>query len=104
MHRQIILDTETTGLSPEQGHRMIEIGCLELVNRRLTGNNLHFYINPQRSIERAASEVHGITDNFLTDKPLFKDIADTLITYLKDAELIIHNAPFDIGFINHELT
>lgn len=101
--RQIVLDTETTGLSPQMGHRIIEIGCLELVNRRLTGSYLHLYINPERPIERAASEVHGITDSFLQDKPLFKDIVDELMAYLKGGELIIHNAPFDIGFINHEL-
>src|SRR3990167_10069311 len=102
--RQIILDTETTGLSPQQGHRVIEIGCLELVNRRLTGSHLHFYINPERAIERGAAEVHGITSNFLVDKPLFKDIVDELLAYLKGAELIIHNAPFDIAFLNHEFT
>lgn len=100
--RQIILDTETTGLSAEQGHRIIEIGCLEMVNRRLTGNHLHLYINPQRPVERAASEVHGISDDFLMDKPLFKDIKDQLLDYLKGAELVIHNAPFDVGFLNHE--
>lgn len=101
--RQIVLDTETTGLVPQQGHRIIEIGCLELINRRLTGNQLHLYINPEREIEREAAEVHGITDAFLADKPLFKNIVEQLINYLKGAELIIHNAPFDIGFINHEL-
>lgn len=101
--RQIILDTETTGLYPDKGHRMIEIGCLEMINRRLTGSSLHFYLNPQRAIERAASEVHGITESFLADKPLFKDIADELIAYLKNAELIIHNAPFDVAFIDNEL-
>jgi len=100
--RQIVLDTETTGLSPEHGHRIIEIGCLELVNRRLTGNNLHFYINPERVIERAAEEVHGITTEFLEDKPHFGDIAEELLNYLKDGELIIHNAPFDLGFLNAE--
>ncbi len=101
--RQIILDTETTGLSPENGHRVIEIGCLEMINRRLTGNYLHFYLNPERAIERAASDIHGITEQFLADKPLFKDIADELVNYIRDAELIIHNAPFDVGFLNHEL-
>lgn len=101
--RQIILDTETTGLYPDQGHRIIEIGCLEMVNRRLTGSNLHFYINPQRRIERAASEVHGITEDFLADKPVFKDIADEFINYVKSAELIIHNAPFDMAFLDYEL-
>lgn len=101
--RQIVLDTETTGLSPEEGHRIIEIGCLEMVNRRVTENHFHHYINPERDIERAASDVHGITNNFLTDKPLFSAIVDELMDYLKGAELIIHNAPFDVGFINHEL-
>ncbi|WP_080744694.1 DNA polymerase III subunit epsilon [Coxiella burnetii] len=101
--RQIVLDTETTGLVPEEGHRIIEIGALEMVNRRLTGNHLHFYINPERPIERDAIEIHGITDCFLIDKPLFKDIATELISFLKGAELIIHNAPFDVGFLNHEL-
>jgi len=100
--RQIVLDTETTGLSPEKGHRIIEIGCLEMVNRRLTGNHLHFYINPERSVERQAAEIHGITDDFLVDKPFFKDIKDELFNYLNGAELIIHNAPFDVGFLNHE--
>lgn len=101
--RQIILDTETTGLYPDKGHRIIEIGCLEMINRRLTGSTLHFYINPERDIERAASEVHGITEKFLADKPLFKEIADELVAYLKGAELIIHNAPFDVAFLDHEL-
>ncbi len=102
MSRQIVLDTETTGLVPEEGHRIIEVGCLELVNRRITGSTFHRYINPQRSIERGAEEVHGITTDFLKDKPLFTDIVDELIDYIKGAELIIHNAPFDIGFLNHE--
>ena len=102
--RQIVLDTETTGLEPTQGHRIIEIGCVELINRRLTGNNLHIYINPQRKIDAGAMEVHGISSDFLADKPLFSDIADTFIDFVKDAELIIHNAPFDIGFLNSELT
>lgn len=101
--RQIVLDTETTGLAPEEGHRIIEIGCLEMIDRRLTGNNLHFYINPLRGIERAAAQVHGITEAFLKDKPVFSDIAQELVTYLNGAELIMHNAPFDIGFLNHEL-
>lgn len=102
--RQIVLDTETTGLSPQEGHRIIEIGCLEMVNRRLTGNKLHFYINPERPVDRAAEEVHGITDAFLADKPLFKDIVEQLLPYLQDAELIMHNAPFDVSFLNHELS
>jgi DNA polymerase-3 subunit epsilon len=101
--RQIILDTETTGLAPEAGHRIIEIGCLEMVNRRLTQRHLHYYINPERDVERAAAEVHGITSAFLQDKPLFADIVDELIKFLTGAELIIHNASFDIGFLNAEL-
>lgn len=103
MHRQIILDTETTGLSPEKGHRIIEIGCLEMVNRRLTGKYFHRYINPERSVDRNAEEIHGLTNQFLEDKPLFQEILDELLDYLKEGELIIHNAPFDIGFLNHEL-
>jgi DNA polymerase-3 subunit epsilon len=101
--RQIVLDTETTGLDPAQGHKIIEIGCVELVNRKLTGNHLHVYINPQREIEAAALEVHGITNEFLADKPLFTDIAESFITFVDGAELVIHNAPFDIGFLDHEL-
>lgn len=102
MLRQIILDTETTGLSPQQGHRIIEIGCLEMINRRLTGKHFHVYINPERDVERAAEEVHGITQEFLADKQKFIDIVDDFIAFVQDAELIIHNAPFDVGFINHE--
>lgn len=101
--RQIILDTETTGLSVEQGHRIIEIGCVELVNRKLTGNHFHQYINPEREIEAGALAVHGITNEFLMDKPLFSSIAEKFMAFLGDAELIIHNAPFDVGFINAEL-
>jgi len=101
--RQIVLDTETTGLEPQQGHRIIEIGCVELVNRRLTGNHYHQYINPEREIEAGAIEVHGITNEFLSDKPLFKDIAQDFMEFVEGAELIIHNAPFDVGFINYEL-
>ncbi len=101
--RQIVLDTETTGLDPAQGHKIIEIGCVEMVNRRLTGNHLHVYINPQREVEAAALEVHGITNEFLADKPLFNDIARSFIDFVEGAELIIHNAPFDIGFLDHEL-
>ena len=101
--RQIILDTETTGLVPEEGHRIIEIGALEMINRQLTDNRLHFYLNPERSIEQGAIEIHGITDDFLIDKPLFKDIAAELVFFLKGAELIIHNASFDVRFLNHEL-
>ncbi len=100
--RQIVLDTETTGLEPSLGHRVIEIGAVEVVNRRLTGNNFHQYINPQREIDEAAIEVHGITLESLQDKPLFDDIALQLLEFLKGAELIIHNAKFDVGFLNHE--
>ncbi|MCB1772082.1 MAG: DNA polymerase III subunit epsilon [Gammaproteobacteria bacterium] len=100
--RQIVLDTETTGLEPEQGHRIIEIGCVELVERRLTGNNFHVYLNPDREIDAAAVEVHGITNEMLADKPRFGDIADDLLAYVRGAELIIHNAPFDVGFLDAE--
>jgi DNA polymerase-3 subunit epsilon len=101
--RQIVLDTETTGLEPEQGHRIIEIGCVEMVERRPTGNNFHQYLQPDRLIDAAAIEVHGITNEFLEDKPRFADISGDLVDYLRDAELIIHNAPFDVGFLNAEL-
>ncbi|MGE0350057.1 DNA polymerase III subunit epsilon [Hydrogenophaga sp.] len=101
--RQIVLDTETTGLSAENGDRIIEIGCVELLNRKLTGNNLHFYINPERDSHEDALKVHGISNEFLRDKPKFSAIVDELLDYLRDAELIIHNAPFDIGFLNKEL-
>jgi DNA polymerase-3 subunit epsilon len=101
--RQIVLDTETTGLEPEQGHRIIEIGCVELVDRRLTGNNFQHYLQPEREIDAAAVEVHGITNEFLADKPKFCDLASDFIEYVRGAELIIHNAPFDVGFLNHEL-
>ena len=102
--RQIILDTETTGLAPEKGHRIIEIGALELVDRQLTGNNFHRYLNPEREIDDGALEVHGITLEFLQDKPRFADIADELIRFIADAELVIHNAPFDLGFLDYELS
>ena len=101
--RQIVLDTETTGLSAENGDRIIEIGCVELLNRKLTGNNLHIYINPERDSHEDALKVHGISNEFLRDKPKFGQIADALLDYLRDAELIIHNAPFDISFLNKEL-
>ncbi len=104
MSRQIVLDTETTGLEPEQGHRIIEIGCVEMVERRLTGNNFHQYLQPDRQIDAAAVEVHGITNEFLADKPRFEDMAADFIEYIRGAELIIHNAPFDVGFLNHELS
>ncbi|WP_105190318.1 DNA polymerase III subunit epsilon [Pseudoalteromonas sp. T1lg48] len=100
--RQIVLDTETTGINPKDGHRIIEIGCVELVNRRLTGNNFHVYINPQRGIEDEAIDVHGITTEFLKDKPLYHQVADEFLDYIRGAELIIHNAPFDVGFMDHE--
>lgn len=102
MHRQIILDTETTGLSPDQGHRLIEIGCLEMINRRITNNHFHRYVNPKRAIDAGAVKVHGITEAFLKDKPTFEEIAEELFVYLDGAELIIHNAPFDLSFINSE--
>jgi hypothetical protein len=104
MRRQIILDTETTGLEVNLGHRVIEIGCVELRNRRVTDNNFHQYLNPERDIDAAAEEVHGISRHFLADKPRFEDIAQQLWDYLADAELIIHNASFDIGFLNAEFT
>jgi DNA polymerase-3 subunit epsilon len=101
--RQIFLDTETTGLSPESGDRVIEIGCVELVNRRLTGRNLHFYVNPERRSHEDALKVHGLTEEFLTDKPLFAHVVDELVEYVGGAEIIIHNAAFDIGFLDVEL-
>ncbi len=102
-NRQIVLDTETTGLEPSQGHKIIEIGCVEMVNRRLTGNNYHQYLQPDREIDEGAQAVHGISNQFLADKPRFSDVVKDFIEYLDGAELIIHNAPFDVGFINHEL-
>ncbi|KAF0192827.1 MAG: DNA polymerase III subunit epsilon [Gammaproteobacteria bacterium] len=101
--RQIVLDTETTGLDPAQGHRIIEIGAIEIVDRRVTTRRFQQYLQPDREIDEGALEVHGITDAFLADKPRFGDIVDDLLEFIKDAEVIIHNAPFDIGFINHEL-
>lgn len=100
--RQIVLDTETTGLEPRQGHRIIEIGCVELIDRRLTGNHFHQYLQPDREIDAGAIEVHGITNQFLQDKPRFEDIAEDFLAFIKDAELVIHNAPFDVGFIDSE--
>lgn len=102
--RQVVLDTETTGLEPSQGHRIIEIGALELVDRELTGRQFHTYINPEREIDQGALEVHGITEEFLRDKPLFAEIADDLLAFADGAELIIHNASFDLGFIDNELS
>ena len=101
--RQIFLDTETTGLSPESGDRVIEIGCVEMLNRRLSGRNLHFYLNPERPNSEDAVKIHGLTDEFLADKPLFATVADELLDYLAGAEVIIHNAGFDVGFLNAEL-
>jgi DNA polymerase-3 subunit epsilon len=101
--RQIFLDTETTGLSAENGDRIVEIGCVELLNRKLTGNNLHFYLNPERESHEDALKVHGLNNEFLKDKPKFGEVADQLIEYLQGAEILIHNAPFDVGFINKEL-
>jgi DNA polymerase III subunit epsilon len=101
--RQIILDTETTGLEPSEGHRVIEIGCVELVDRRFTGNDCQFYINPQRAIDDGAQAIHGITAEFLATKPTFAAIADEFLRYVAGTELVIHNAPFDVGFLNHEL-
>lgn len=100
--RQIVLDTETTGIDPKQGHRVIEIGCVELINRRYTGNNFHVYINPERIVEQEAIEVHGITNEFLADKPKFRDVAADFVEYIRGAELVIHNAAFDVGFMDHE--
>ncbi|CAG0969901.1 DNA polymerase III subunit epsilon [Methylophilaceae bacterium] len=101
--RQIFLDTETTGLSPAQGHRIIEIAAVEAVNRRLTKNHFHVYLNPDREIDQGAQEVHGITLEFLQDKARFADVVDDFLQFVADAELIIHNAPFDVGFLNAEL-
>ncbi|ESQ08014.1 MAG: DNA polymerase III subunit epsilon [Thiohalocapsa sp. PB-PSB1] len=101
--RQIVLDTETTGLEPAAGHRIIEIGCVEVVERRLTGSHFHRYLQPDREIDDGALQVHGISNEFLADKPRFGDIAEDFLAYCRNAELIIHNAAFDIGFLNHEL-
>jgi DNA polymerase-3 subunit epsilon len=104
LKRQVVLDTETTGLNPEEGHRIIEIGCVELVNRRLTGQHFHVYLNPDRIIDEGAIEVHGISNEFLVDKPRFQNVYKDFIEYIRDSELIIHNAPFDVGFLNHEFS
>lgn len=100
--RQVVLDTETTGLETREGHRIIEIGCVELVNRRLTGKTYHQYIKPDREIDQGALEVHGISNEFLADKPRFADVVEDFLRFVKGAELVIHNAPFDTGFLNHE--
>lgn len=102
--RQIILDTETTGIDPKSGHRIVELGCVELVDRRLTGNNLHMYFNPDRVLEQVVIDVHGITNEFLADKPRYHEMVREIMDYLAGAELVIHNAPFDLGFLNHELS
>lgn len=102
--RQVVLDTETTGLEPEQGHRIIEIGCVELIDRKRTGKRYHTFINPEREIEAGALEVHGITRAFLADKPVFADICEEFVEFVRGAELIIHNAPFDTSFIDDELS
>lgn len=101
--RQIVLDTETTGLEPDQGHRIIEIGCVEVVDRKLTGNHFHHYVRPDRDIDEGAIEVHGITNEFLSDKPTFDQVADDFVEFVRGAQLVIHNAPFDVAFINAEL-
>ncbi|WP_373187672.1 DNA polymerase III subunit epsilon [Halopseudomonas sp.] len=101
--REVVLDTETTGIDPRSGHRIIEIGCVELIDRRLTGRHYHVYINPQREVEEGALAVHGITDAFLADKPLFADVVEGFMEFVKGSRLVIHNAPFDIGFLDSEL-
>lgn len=103
-NRLVVLDTETTGLNPQEGHRIIEIGCVELINRRLTGKRFHVYINPERIIDDGAIEVHGITNQFLEDKPTFAGVVKDFIAFIQGAELVIHNAPFDVGFINYEFS
>lgn len=103
-NRLVVLDTETTGLNPQEGHRIIEIGCVELINRRLTGKRFHVYINPERIIDDGAIEVHGITNEFLEDKPVFANVVKDFIAFIQGAELVIHNAPFDVGFINYEFS
>jgi DNA polymerase III subunit epsilon len=101
--RQVILDTETTGLEPKEGHRIIEIGCVEIINRKKTERTFHQYLNPEREIEDGAFDIHGLSNEFLADKPLFSDVAQELIDFIRDSEVIIHNAPFDIAFIDVEL-
>jgi len=103
VNKQIILDTETTGLDKKSGHRVIEIGCVEIVNRKYTGNEYHVYLNPERDSDPGALEVHGLTSEFLSDKPKFEEIYQEFIDFIKDSELLIHNAEFDIGFLNHEI-
>lgn len=101
--RQVVLDTETTGLETELGHRVIEIGCLEIINRRVTGRNFHRYLNPEREIDQGAGDVHGLTAEFLADKPKFAEVSADMMDFIRGAELIIHNAPFDVGFLDAEL-
>lgn len=101
--RQIVLDTETTGLNPEDGHRIIEIGCVELLRRKVTGNRFHVYLNPEREIDQGAVDVHGLDNRFLADKPRFADVVGDFLQFVEGAELIIHNAPFDVGFLDAEL-
>ena len=103
MQRQIILDTETTGLDPKSGHRVIEIGCIELVNRKFTGEQYHIYLNPDRDSDEGALEVHGLTSEFLSDKPRFKDIYEEFLKFISGSELLIHNAEFDVNFLDHEI-
>ena len=103
MNRQILLDTETTGLDPKSGHRVIEIGCVEIINRKFTGSEFHTYLNPEREIDEEAEKIHGLSFEFLSDKPKFYEVLDEFLEHIKDSELLIHNAPFDIGFINHEI-
>lgn len=102
MNRKIILDTETTGLDVTRNHKVIEIGCIEIIDRKYTGKKFHQYLNPQRDIDQGAISIHGITNEFLKDKPLFRDVKDDLLEFIDNSELIIHNAPFDIGFLEHE--
>lgn len=101
--RQIVLDTETTGLEPGDGHRIIEIGCVELVDRRLSGRTFHQYLNPDREVDEGAVDVHGLDNEFLADKPRFPEVAGDFLEFIRGGELVIHNAPFDVGFLNHEL-
>jgi len=103
MSRQIVLDTETTGIETSDGHRVIEIGCVEMVNRRLTGRTFHQYLNPEREVDAGAVEVHGLSTEFLSDKPLFEEVVDDFMDFVRGGELVIHNAPFDVGFLNNEL-
>ena len=104
MVRQVVLDTETTGIDFKSGHRVIEIGCVEIINRKFTGAEYQTYLNPDRDIDEGAAKVHGLTLDFLQDKPRFMDVVDEFLEFIKDSELLIHNAEFDVGFLNHELT